>query len=219
MVPDYRQLFEDMHPGFFQRPYITALPESAVYEEMALELASFPPSALLPAPEGVSFGFYQGDHEALLRAVNEVEPDWAHLYPAGVRAYCAMAGDAVASFCIVDQMGQWQGMKIGGPGCVGTVPAFRKRGIGLKMVENVTRILRNEGCDLSYIHFTGPAAAFAELPGSRACFFAFSGKERENERKTQGFLIFCLTSISQWSMIVPGKRPCAISSVGRAPDS
>ena len=163
MVPDYRRLFEDMHPGFFQRPYITALPENAVYEEMALELSSFPPSALLPAPEGVSFGFYQGDHEALLRAVNEVEPDWAHLYPAGVRAYCAMAGDAVASFCIVDQMGRWQGMKIGGPGCVGTVPAFRKRGIGLKMVENVTRILRDEGCDLSYIHFTGVAPWYAKL--------------------------------------------------------
>ena len=90
-------------------------------------------------------------------------PDWAHLYPAGVRAYCAIAGDAVASFCIVDQMGQWQGVKLGGPGCVGTVPAFRKRGIGLKMVENVTRILRDEGCDLSYIHFTGVAPWYAKL--------------------------------------------------------
>ena len=55
------------------------------------------------------------------------------------------------------------GLRVGGPGCVGTVPEFRRRGIGLAMVGNVTRILKDRDFDLSYIHFTGVAGWYAKL--------------------------------------------------------
>ena len=45
-------------------------------------------------------------------------------------------------------------LKIAGP-CRRSVPAYRKQGIGLEMVRRVTMILKDEGYDLSYIHYTG----------------------------------------------------------------
>ena len=54
-------------------------------------------------------------------------------------------------------------LKIGGPGCVGTLPEYRKKGIGLTMVKKVTEILKEEGYDYSYIHFTGVAPWYEKL--------------------------------------------------------
>ncbi|MBO7531565.1 MAG: hypothetical protein J6T50_07145, partial [Lachnospiraceae bacterium] len=53
--------------------------------------------------------------------------------------------------------------KIGGPGCVGTVPEYRDRGIGLTMVRNVTQILRDELYDYSYIHYTYETGWYSKL--------------------------------------------------------
>lgn len=39
-------------------------------------------------------------------------------------------------------------------GCVGTVPQYRNRGIGLRMVDLATLFLKNEKCDKAYIHYT-----------------------------------------------------------------
>ena len=36
---DYVKMFEDLHPGFFERDYIKRIPADRVYEEMVLELA------------------------------------------------------------------------------------------------------------------------------------------------------------------------------------
>lgn len=164
MTIDPRQLFEDLHPGFFERPYIRSLPENEMYEEMILPLASFSPDALpIPVPEGISFGVYQGDREALLRAVRAVEEDWAQYFRPEHRVFCAMDGETVASFCIVEPMKPSQGLRIAGPGCVGTVPAYRKKGIGLRMVQLATALLKNDGYDLSYIHFTHVAPWYARL--------------------------------------------------------
>ena len=54
-------------------------------------------------------------------------------------------------------------LKVGGPGCVGTVPEFRRKGIGLTMVAKVTEIFADEGFDVSYIHYTGVADWYAKL--------------------------------------------------------
>ncbi len=53
--------------------------------------------------------------------------------------------------------------RIGGPGCVGTLPEYRDRGIGLTMVRNVTGILKEELYDYSYIHYTYETAWYAKL--------------------------------------------------------
>ena len=54
-------------------------------------------------------------------------------------------------------------VRVGGPGCVGTLPAYRRRGIGLKMVEKATQILKERGFDYSYIHYTGVGPWYAKL--------------------------------------------------------
>ena len=45
----------------------------------------------------------------------------------------------------------------------GTIPAYRKQGIGLKMVQNATAILKEVGYDLSYIHYTAVGHWYARL--------------------------------------------------------
>ena len=72
----------------------------------------------------------------------------------GGRIFCAFDGDRTAAFCFLSDMGRYQGLRIGGPGCVGTVPEDRRQGIGLEMVRRATEILRRDGFDLSWIHYT-----------------------------------------------------------------
>ena len=94
-------------------------------------------------------------------------PDWLRFFDGRQRAYCGVTDGQVVSFCLIEDMGVYtiggRPYRIGGPGCVGTVPAYRDRGIGLNMVKNVTQILRDEGYDYSYIHYTGVAPWYRKL--------------------------------------------------------
>ena len=161
---DWRAAFLEMHPGFFEKPAISALPPDRRYDEMALALDGFSADALqIPVPAGVRFGFYEGDLEAFRRLVARVDDGWPGLYTERDRVYCGFDGDSVASFCMIEDMGVHAGLRFGGPGCVGTLPEYRRRGIGLRMVQNATEILRREGYDISYIHYTGVAGWYARL--------------------------------------------------------
>ena len=64
--------------------------------------------------------------------------DWVPYFSPSNRFLCAFAQDKIVSFCILDDMGTYDGFHIGGPGCVGTVPEYRKRGIGLETVRLAT---------------------------------------------------------------------------------
>lgn len=164
----YRALFNSMHPGFFERDYIRPIPPQNVYEEMILPLESFDAAAFhLPVPEGTSFGFYNGELEPLLAEIGRVSANWPQYFNAERRIYCGYFQGKIASFCLMEDMGVHRlgdrQVKVGGPGCVGTLPEFRRRGIGLKMVCDVTELLQKEGYDLSYIHYTGVAPWYAKL--------------------------------------------------------
>ena len=115
----------------------------------------------------VSFGIYNGDLEELKEAVGKVVQYWTQSYNGKYRAYCGYVNGKVVSFCLIEDKGvhniNGKDYKIGGPGCVGTLPEYRNRGIGLTMVRNVTRILKEEGFDYSYIHFTGVAKWYEKL--------------------------------------------------------
>ena len=134
-------------------------------DEMLLALGGY--TDPLPALDGVTFGFYFGDPAPLLKAVNEVEPNWAKYYDGREPAFCGFVGDTVVSFCLLSDFGErnilGERAKIGGTGCVGTVPAYRRRGIGLKMVSLGTLILQERGFDYSYIHDTGVPDWYAKL--------------------------------------------------------
>ncbi len=161
---DYAQMFHHMHPGFFERESIRRIPRDEVFEEMILWLDGFSPDAVkIDAPPRITFDYYDGDLDTLLDAVAQVEEGWLPIYREPNRVFCAFDGGRPVSFCIVEPIESYASLKIGGPGCVGTVPDYRKRGIGLRMVQLATGILKKEGFDLSYIHYTGVAKWYAKL--------------------------------------------------------
>lgn len=167
MDQEFARIFLNTHPNFFEEEVKNLEPEQR-FEEMLLELADYEPEAYtLPLPENVAFGMYAGNRDKLLAAVAEVEDGWPEFFGEKARVYCAMVEDEIASFCLLEEFGchMYKGrrQKFGGPGCVGTVPKYRRQGIGLALVAQVTQMLRDEGCDLSYIHYTAVARWYAKL--------------------------------------------------------
>ncbi len=157
----YTELFNKMHPDFFEDEGIKKLSEKRIFEEMILPLDKFEKADII-LPENVTFGFFDGDFNELKNAVEKVVPEWTEFFDENTRTYCGFENENIASFCFVGSM-TVDGLKIGIPGCVGTVPEYRRRGIGLAMINNVTEILKNEKCDISYIHYTAVAKWYAKL--------------------------------------------------------
>ena len=164
----YAKLFDEMHPGFFERDYIRNMTEDEPASEMLLRLQSFDEKIYdRKFPENISFGYYKDDLNKLHEAVNAVIPHWVPFFDGKSRVYCGFEEGKIACFCMIEDFGEHfvAGMKwkIGGPGCVGTLPQFRNRGLGLVMVRNVTKILRDEGYDYSYIHYTYETGWYSKL--------------------------------------------------------
>ena len=152
---DYQQLFLGLFPGFFERESIRNQPAHWVSTELVMDLHDAPElDKNVPCPENITFGVYHGDIDVLRAAVREVDEGWVKFFNEGNRIFCAFDGDKVVAFCGLDEMGISYGKRIGGPGCVGTVPAYRKMGIGLEMVRRSAYLLREEGFDYAWIHFT-----------------------------------------------------------------
>lgn len=161
---NYADMFTALHPGFFEKEYIRSLPPEHIFDEQVLDLHTFREDAVqVDCPAHITFGMYGGDVKALQEAVRLVDEDWVQYFQAGDNVFCAYDGEKVVSFCLVDAFGQYEGLRIGGPGCVGTVPAYRKQGIGLKMVQKATAILKEQGFDLSWIHYTHVGHWYARL--------------------------------------------------------
>ena len=164
----YEALFLEMNPGYFERDYVRAVPEDEPASEMFLPLKDFDENIYAKSFGGeVSFGKYEGDIESLRENVAKVVPHWTQFFYENSRVYCAFVDGKVASFCQIQDFGEHEvngvKLKVGGPGCVGTLPEFRDRGLGLSMVKNVTKILRDENYDLSYIHYTYETAWYGKL--------------------------------------------------------
>lgn len=165
---DGKLFFEQMNPDFFNREYIRQIDNEHVYEEQALDLREYAPDALsIPVPGHITFGYFEGDLGELQASVALVNEEWLKFYQDSRRVFCAFDGERPVSFCRVEDMGEHEifgrKVKIGGPGCVGTIPAYRRQGIGLKMVQYATNILKSEGYDYSYIHYTGVGHWYARL--------------------------------------------------------
>ena len=165
---DYISLFNSMHKGFFEGESVKDLSEGEVFEEMLLPLKKFDPSIYeKKLPENITFGFYEGEISEIKKEIEKVSPDWVQFFGEAGRIFCGYIDSKVASFCLAEDMGEHivngRRLKIGGPGCVGTVPEYRNNGIGLTMVKLVTEILKNEGYDYSYIHYTAVTDWYAKL--------------------------------------------------------
>lgn len=161
---NYTEAFNSLNPGFFLEERIRALPEDWVFSELVMDLRGDLPHAAPPhCPNKITFGEYHGELVALQDAVRQVDEDWVQYFNEGERFYCAFDGEKIVAFCSLADMGRFQGLHIGGPGCVGTIPAFRRQGIGLEMVRRATEVLRQEGFDLSWIHYTHLAHWYMKL--------------------------------------------------------
>lgn len=165
---EYIELFNSVNPDFFEKEYIKKLPDNTFFDEMILPLDEFEPSKYEHSfGNDVSFGYYNRSFDDLLKAVARVDQGWTEIFKEDTRVFCGYIGGELASFCIVEDMGMHcisgNTLKIGGPGCVGTLPEHRNKGIGLTMVKLVTQILKDEGYDQSYIHFTGVASWYEKL--------------------------------------------------------
>ena len=164
----HNDLFLSMYPGFFEKESIRSIAKGKIYEEQILRLCDFDAGKYEKEHSAsVSFCYYEGSLENLLKAVEDVENGWLDIYKQPQRVYCALGDGEIASFCIIEDMGmhEFEGEKVhvGGPGCVGTVPKYRNRGIGLTMVKYATQILKDEGFDISYIHYTGVGSWYEKL--------------------------------------------------------
>ena len=152
---DYAKLFDKVSPGFFERESIRSMPPDDVCVEQVMWLKDCDISRIrLDCPEEIAFGIYDGPLQPLREAVAEVDEGWVQYFGEGSRVFCAFDNDRIVSFCNLDSMCEFEGFRVAGPGCVGTVPAYRKQGIGLKMVRKATEMLKDEGYDISYIHYT-----------------------------------------------------------------
>lgn len=165
---DYIELFQSLHPGFFEKDGIRSMPEEYVFDEMILPLTEFDAGTYeKQLGNNISFGFFDGDLKDLQAAVEQVDEDWPQYFTEKTRVYCGSIDGKITSFCTVDDLGLHnvggRKIKVGGPGCVGTLPEYRDKGIGLTMVKQVTQILKDEGYDYSYIHFTYVAAWYEKL--------------------------------------------------------
>ena len=151
--------------GFFEK---RGYPVTDHYDEMTGDLSGFRAADFsLPVPEGVAFGWYHGNFEKMRQAVAQVDDSWPQYFNEDQPVFCATLNGEIASFCAVDE---WENCllsnghnRVGAPGCVGTVPAFRRRGIGLKMVALACEELKKQGCDTVFIHYTGVAHWYAKL--------------------------------------------------------
>lgn len=152
---NYLKIFNNMHPGFFDDPGITEMPKDWVFSELIMDLRNDSPREVMPhCLENITFGEYKGDISRLKKAVNEVDEDWVQYFGEWSRFFCAFDKDEVVAFCILSDFGTQDNLKIGGPGCVGTIPKYREKGIGLELVRRATVLLKKEKYDISWIHYT-----------------------------------------------------------------
>ena len=165
---EYILLFNSIYPDHFEREVVRGLREGSVFEEMILPLNEFNIHKYdKKFDAGITFGFYNGGLGELKKEVEKVNPKWVKFFDGNQRVYCGYIDKKVASFCLLEDMGvhniDRSKIKIGGPGCVGTLPEYRNRGIGLTMVKRATQILKEEGYDYSYIHFTSVTQWYGKI--------------------------------------------------------
>lgn len=128
---------------------------------------------------GAEFSVYSSGDERLKAAVAKVDPDWVQ-YFGGSEVFCATVGGEIASFCILgdNEVCVLSGgdVRMGSIGCVGTVPEFRRRGIGLEMVAQGAKLLLQRGCGDIFIHYTAVYDWYARLGFRVRMFERLGGK-------------------------------------------
>ena len=151
--------------GFFEKKGFVSV---GGCDEMFLNLEDFQMDQLeLHGSDTAEYGWFNGNIEDIKTAVSLVDESWTQYFSDPEKIYVAKVNGEVASFCLVDincqnYLTDKYG-KIGMPGCVGTVPRFRDKGIALEMVARVTDYLKSQGMNISFIYFTGVSKWYEKI--------------------------------------------------------
>lgn len=152
---DYIKLFNTIHKDFFNREYIKKLPVEEINTELVLDLHNdFKDTQYSPYPSNIKFSEFKGNINLIKEAVGKVEKDWVQYFNKDELMFCGFDSDKIVSFCKITDQGIIDGIHIGDPGCVGTIPEYRKQGIGLELVRLATKLLKDDSFDISWIHGT-----------------------------------------------------------------
>ncbi len=120
---------------------------------MNLDTEKFDINSLdIPVPENVTYRYArESEHDKVIEAVKKVVPDWVQYYEnTEDKILIALCDGEIAAFELINEYGgifTKGNIKHGCIGCVGTVPQFRNRGIGLYMTAVGADLLKTEGCD------------------------------------------------------------------------
>ncbi len=136
------------------------------FVEMGMDITSYSaPEFFLP--DGVCFKYYDGTLEELHRAVADVDEEWVQYFSDMNSVFCGYLDGKLASFCIIGEdelcLLSDDTASVGSVGCVGTIPSFRNKGIGLAMVSKATELLRDNGSTKCFIHYTHLEKWYAKL--------------------------------------------------------
>lgn len=111
-----------------------------------------------PAPAGLSYRMAApADMPELLAAVTAAEPNWPGIFETCVDPiFLAVLDGKIVGFEILAPNGGHflrPGEQVGCVGCVGVVPEVRERGIGMDMVANGIKWLKDQGCTLIELRY------------------------------------------------------------------
>ncbi|MBE6658543.1 MAG: GNAT family N-acetyltransferase [Ruminococcaceae bacterium] len=106
----------------------------------------------IPRPENVTYRFAAAtDTDELLTAVERTDSGWTSLYrDCDDDILLAICDGRIVGF---ELLGEYGGIftqnahKHGSIGCVGVIPEYRRRGIGLDMTARAVQMLKDRGCD------------------------------------------------------------------------
>ncbi len=120
---------------------------------MNLETENYDIAALdIPIPENVTYRYArESELDKVIAAVKTVIPEWAKCYEnTEDKILIAECENEIAAFELLNEYGgvfTKGNIKHGCIGCVGTVPKYRNRGIGLYMTAYGVDLLKTEGCE------------------------------------------------------------------------
>ena len=179
-----REQFEAQGPGFLKKHGYAA---SNGCVEMELDLKDFSAeSADMSFPEDTEYRLYSGDRTALLEAVEKVDPDWVEYFRYAEDVFAAYYKGRLAGMCILGFddlcLVSGDGFKTGNIGCVGVVPEFRRKGIGLAMVARAAELLKSRNCANAFIHYTHLENWYGRLGAKAVVYCAFSGKKFQKDK-------------------------------------
>ncbi len=132
---------ENAHRFFEKRGYAC----TGYTYDMTLTL---PHGITVSIPDGVTFELSASDTD-VLQAVKSVEDKWLGVYESTDEdVLLAKRNGTIAGFCLVSAWNRFFGSRrdVGSVSCVGVLPEYRNRGIGLAMVSEALIHLTNEGC-------------------------------------------------------------------------